>query len=180
MVTGIQSILKKTQANKFDNIYDLLKIAIFDLWVENVDRGRGSKENYNLLLQNIIIQNEATGKTLNKLRWIAFDHAFTFGGINSLRMFNESMMPSLSFKLIESQYFKSFKIYFASSIYENIVENFIDLQSYETESIIQTIFTQLPIEWETPKSLGERIITFLSDSKRIRTIKKLTMQSLKN
>lgn len=180
LVTGIQSISKKTQVNKFENIYDLLKIAMFDLWVENDDRGKGSKENYNLLLQAIRIQSNETGRTSSKLRWLAFDHAFVFGGVNSLRTFNETSMPSRAFKLIESQYFKSFKKYFAPSVYEGIVENFLALQPYEIESIIQSVFMQIPAGWETPKNLGDRIITFLSDSRRIRLVKQLTIHSLKN
>lgn len=171
LVTGIQTISKKSQVNKFDSIYDLLKIAMFDLWVENVDRGRGSMENYNLLIQSIQVQNEETKAVKDKLRWIAFDHAFAFGGNQILRTFNQTMMPSLSFKLIESQYFKSVKKYFTAVNCEDIVENFLDLQPYELEAIIQSIFKQLPAEWETPKNLGDRIVTFLSDRGRIRTVK---------
>lgn len=180
LVSGIQSISKKSHANKFENIYDLLKIAMFDLWIENDDRGRGARENYNLLLQPIQVQNAETGRTSAKLRWLAFDHAFAFGGVNCLRTFNETTMPSTAFKLIESQYFKSFKKYFAPSVYESIIEIFLALQSYEIESIIQSVFAQIPAGWETPKNLGERIITFLSDSRRIRLVKQLTMHSLKN
>jgi hypothetical protein len=180
LVSGIQGISKKSQANKFENIYDLLKIAMFDLWIENDDRGRGTKENYNLLLQSIRVQNKETGRTTSKLRWLAFDHAFAFGGVNILRTFNETTMPSTAFKLIESQYFKSFKKYFTASVYESIVENFLALQPYEIESIIQSVIAQVPAGWETPKNLGERIITFLSDSRRIRLVKQLTIHSLKN
>jgi len=94
--------------------------------------------------------------------------------------FNQKMMPSLAFKLIESQYFKSFKKYFAPSVYEGIVENFLALQPYEIETIIQSVFKQIPAEWESQKNLGDRIIEFLSDSKRIHSVKQLTMHSLKN
>jgi hypothetical protein len=180
LVMGIQSISKKSEANKFESIYDLLKIAMFDLWVENDDRGRGSKENYNLLLQTVRVQNNETGRASTKFRWLAFDHAFTFGGVPNLRIFNKTMMPSLAFKLIESQYFKSFKKYFAPSVYEGIVENFLALQPYEIETIIQSVFKQIPAEWESQKNLGDRIIEFLSDSKRIHSVKQLTMHSLKN
>lgn len=180
LVTGIQSISKKIQANRFENIYDLLKIAMFDLWVENDDRGRGSRENYNLLVQTVNVQNNESGKTTTKFRWLAFDHAFAFGGQNNFRLFNETMMPSLPFKLFESQYFKSFKKYFKPSVYDSIVENFLDLQPDEIESVIQPVFAQLPTEWETPKNLGERIVTFLSEPKRKRMVKQLTLHSLKN
>lgn len=98
LVTGIQDIAGKKHLRKFENIYDLLKIALFDIWVDNQDRGNGSKENYNLLLQSIQVFDEFTNKKSTKYRWLAFDHAFAFGGLNNLRIFNETLSPSTSLK----------------------------------------------------------------------------------
>lgn len=179
LVTGIQSISKKIQIRKYENIYDLLKIAMFDLWVDNADRGNGKKENYNLLLQSIQIHNEGISAPVSKLRWLAFDHAFTFGGVERLRMFNESMMPSAPLKLVESSYYNSFKKYFVPAVYENIVENLLLLQSNELETIIHTAFSNIPAEWQTPPNLADRIISFLSNAERIRSVKQLTLHSLK-
>ena len=178
LVTGIQSITGKTQIRKFENIYDLLKIAIFDLWVDNQDRGNGSKENYNFLLQSIQVHNELTNKITTKYRWLAFDHAFAFGGVNNLRIFNETLLPSTSFKLVESQYFKTFKKYFKSLNYQMIIENCITLQRNEIERIIHDVFVQIPKEWQTPISLEERIVDFLSNEARINLAKQLVLNSL--
>lgn len=178
LVTGLHGISKKAQAHKFYNIYDLLKIAMFDLWVDNDDRGKGSRENYNILLQSIELKNN--NKINTKFQWLAFDHAFTFGGVNCLNIFNETMMPSLSGKLMESNYFNSFKKYFVPSVFENIVENLLPLQSNELESIIYGVFSQIPDEWQIPSSLGDRFMSFLLNSKRISFLKQLTLHSLKN
>lgn len=178
LVTGIQNITGKTQIRKFENIYDLIKIAIFDLWVDNQDRGNGSKENYNLLLQSIQVHDESTNKIATKYRWLAFDHAFAFGGLNNLRIFNETLLPSTSLKLVESQYFKSFKKYFKSVNYQKIIENCITLQRNEIERIIHDVFVQIPKEWQTPISLEERIVNFLSNETRINLAKQLVLNSL--
>lgn len=82
------------------------------------------------------------------------------------------MLPCFAFKLIDCQYFTPVN-------YESIVENFLDLQPDELEAIIQSIINQLPAEWETPKTLGDRMVTFLSDPARIRAVKHLTIHSLK-
>jgi len=179
LVTGIQSVDGKTHVRKFENIYDLLKIAMFDLWVDNDDRGKGSKENYNLLLQSFQLQKENSSVVSTKYRWLAFDHAFTFGGAQRLRMFNEKMMPSASHKLIESQYYNSFRKYFIPANYEMIIENFLLLSNEEIFQIIQSVFSQIPPSWNTPPHLADRIITFLSNPERIRSVKQLTIKSFK-
>lgn len=177
LVSGIQSIHGKIQLCKFENIYDLLKIAMFDLWVDNDDRGKGARENYNLLLQSIQIIKENNDAPASKLRWLAFDHAFTFGGTGRLRMFNETMMPTTAYKLIESQYYSAFKKYFIRSRYEPVIENFLTLQHHELEDIIQSVFSQIPEDWQTPSSLAERIILFLSNHNRICSVNQLTLNS---
>lgn len=179
LVTGIQSIAKKTQTNKFENFYDLLKIAMFDLWVDNADRGNGRKENYNLLFQTIQVQSEDTLAPQTKFRWLAFDHAFAFGGNQRLRMFNETMMPYTSLKLIESQYYKSFKKYFNPETYKSIVENFLTLQHHELKGIILNVFSQIPAEWRIPPNLADKIVAFLANQNRINSVKQLTLNSLK-
>jgi hypothetical protein len=150
---------------------------MFDLWVDNDDRGKGVRENYNLLLQSIQIKNEGSNTTTSKLRWQAFDHAFTFGGIGRLRMFNETMMPTTAYKLIESQYYNAFKNYFIRANYEPVIENFLTLQRNELEDIIQSVFSQIPEDWQTPGSLAERIILFLSNNNRISSVNQLTINS---
>jgi hypothetical protein len=71
LVKEIEQVKKKTEFNKLLNPNDLIRIAIFDLWVDNADR---HTENYNLLVK---MQE-------GKLKIIAIDHAFT-GCISNCR-----------------------------------------------------------------------------------------------
>jgi hypothetical protein len=174
LISGVQNITGKKDFNEFENPYDLLKIAIFDLWVDNVDRGRGIVENYNLLMQTYLLEIEESQRTVFKNRWLAFDHAFCFGGTDRLRMFNESMLPTTNGKLIESDYFIGVKKFYQKAICEEVVENFISLCKINVENTIQDVFSQLPPEWQTPSSLAERMISFLSSPGRIMLLKQLT------
>lgn len=177
LITGIQSVKPKT-IKKIVNIYDLLKIAMFDMWVDNTDRGRGERQNYNLLQQLITIHHTDKNTLTHKFRWLAFDHAFAFGGEDNLRIFNETFLPDTSYKLIESQYFNYFKKYFNNTSYEILIENFLSLQHHEIDTIIQSVFSQIPAEWQIPASLADRISAFLSNKERIKKVKQLTLQTL--
>ena len=74
IVKGIELLLKQKEFNRYSNPSDLIKIAIFDLWTDNVDR---HSENYNLLV----------GVEDKKLKIIAIDHAFAFGGLNGMNTY---------------------------------------------------------------------------------------------
>lgn len=172
LITGVQQLAGKRDLNDFSNPYDLLKIAMFDLWVDNMDRGRGSAENYNLLMQSFkTIEGD---KELIRNRWIAFDHAFCFGGVDTIRMFNEKMMPVSEGKLIESNYYSGVKLHYEVARSEQIIENFISLCLNNIETIIQDVFSELPPEWQTPISLADRMLTFLSCQERLMCVHQLT------
>jgi len=66
LIKEIEQIQKKKDFNKLLNPDDLIRIAIFDLWVDNADRHSG---NYNLLVK----------MEDGKLAIITIDHAFSFG-----------------------------------------------------------------------------------------------------
>ena len=174
LVTGIQDITGKRDLNEFEDPYDLLRIAIFDLWVNNADRGRGSAENYNLLIQSFQQEDIDTQRINFKSRWLAFDHAFCFGGIDLLRVFNETLPLSAHGKLIESDYFNGVKKHYQHERCEQVIENFISLCRNNVETIVNDVFTQLPPQWQTPVSLAERMIRFLSSTERIMRLKQLT------
>lgn len=79
---------------------------------------------------------------------------------------------------MESQYFKSLKKYLTPANYQMIIENCLTLQRNEIEKIIHDIFIQIPKEWQTPSSLEERIVQFLSNKTRISLAKQLILTSL--
>ncbi|GAB4479940.1 MAG: hypothetical protein OHK0057_32790 [Thermoflexibacter sp.] len=71
LITDFEVIEKEQDFHKIINPLDLIKIAIFDLWVDNNDRGKALKiwgYNYNLLFAPF----------LGKQQIFAFDHAFYF------------------------------------------------------------------------------------------------------
>lgn len=171
LITGIQQLAGKRNLNDFAQPYDLLKIAMFDLWVDNMDRGRGVAENYNLLMQSYLVTED--GKDHIRSRWVAFDHAFCFGGIERIRMFNELMLPVSNGKLIESNYYTGVKLHYQPSMCEQIIENFIPLCLNNIETIVKDVFTQLPSQWQTPMNLAERMFSFLSSPTRLMHVKQL-------
>lgn len=180
LITGIQTIATKSQLNKFIKPYDLLKIAMFDLWVDNVDRGRN--DNYNLLIQGIVETSEKDGKlkTTYKNQWVAFDNAFTFGGVDRIGIFNETMRPNTYNKLIISSYFKEYKKHLNKNVALNIVENFLSLNPDEIANIIDNVFQQLPAQWKISRHLKDRIFRFITSPDRIQEVKNISMHALKN
>lgn len=81
LIKEIEQIQKKKEFNKLLNPEDLIRIAIFDLWVDNADR---NSSNYNLI----------TKLEDGKLKIISIDHAFTFGGLKGMNIFNATTRPN--------------------------------------------------------------------------------------
>jgi hypothetical protein len=160
-VHGLSSITNKHAFNKIINPYDILKIAMFDLWIDNCDRGKN--ENYNLLMAH-----EGNGR-----RFYAFDHAFCFGGLDALRIFNATRPISGSQKLITSSFFKNFLPYLNKAEAIKTIDNLLPLQDYEISEIINDSYEDCPNEWAIPDQLKERMILFLTDKDRLSEIKNL-------
>lgn len=166
IVKEIEPIREKKEFNRLKNPDDLIRIAIFDLWVDNADR-RG--ENYNLLLK----------MEEGKLKFIAIDHAFTFGGLSGMNIFNASTLPNSYRKLIESQYFRSVVKHFNKSERLEITNQFVSLVSHlDIEKIINEAFAQIPEQWEINPTLRKRIIDFLQSNQRIITLQQICTQAL--
>lgn len=151
--------------DKFRRPYDLLKLAIFDLWVDNTDR---KDTNYNLL-----IEETEFGKD-----WVAIDHAFCFGGEARARIFNENMPILPSEKLITSSYFINYKKQLKKTYACNIVENFLNFDTQLIEKEIDSVFSQIPKVWNIPPNLENRILNLLLCEKRNQSIKTLILQTL--
>src|SRR5690606_4525002 len=157
VLQGIMAANSKRDFRKLLNPYDLIKIALFDLWVDNRDRGKS--ENYNLLL----------APTNIGVKIVPFDHAFCFGGIELLRTFNEKIPVSGQDKLITSFYFSKIRQYFERQKACDIVKNFLSLQTHEIEVIISETYDECPTEWEIPTRLKDRIFTFLTNKDCLQT-----------
>ena len=167
---SIQSFSKKDY-NKIINPYDIVKIAIFDLWVNNMDRGRHFDDgvNYNLLLASVD----------NRQRIYAFDNAFIFGGVNEIGTFNYLSPVSGHNKLVSSPFYKAVVQYISVDKLKEIVDNFVPLLSVSYIDLISNVLNQLPNEWGLTLNLDNRIDAFLTNNERIITIKNTILQSKK-
>jgi hypothetical protein len=166
LIKEIEQINKKKEFNRLLNPEDLIRIAIFDLWVDNVDRHSG---NYNLLSQ---LED-------SKLKVITIDHAFTFGGLKGMNIFNTTTQPSSFKKLIESQYFRSTIKYFNKKQRLDIANQFISLLSeLDIENLIDGIFKEIPEQWSISPMLKKRMIDFLQSQQRIITLEQICKQTL--
>ncbi len=163
LVTGIEIINGKRDFNQFTNPLDLLKIAIFDIWVDNSDRGRN--DNYNLLLAPDIFGT----------KFIAFDHAFCFGGLSALRIFNETWKPTDYQKLIATPYFKAFKQFFNVKEVPEIVDKILCLPYNELEFTISAAFAQIPQQWNIDTQLADKILRYLTNEARLCMIKQIVL-----
>ncbi len=167
LVNDTQLIKSKADFNRYKNPEDLIKIAIFDLWVDNTDRGKAG--NFNLLVST------KSGKT----SYYAFDNAFTFGGVNSLRIFNPSFEVSTVDKLLNTDYFRSVIKFIPKAERVNIAQKILSLCHDEAVSDIITKTPPLiPGAWNTLPGLYPRMHNFLSNVQRLQKIEHLVLSSL--
>lgn len=165
VVQSISPIQNKRVFNQLHNPYDLVEIALFDLWVNNCDRGRN--DNYNLLLQH------------NNLKYYAFDHAFCFGGLAHLRMFHAGLPFGTQDKFYSSSYFRKILPFLDKHKAKKIVDNFISLSSDEINQIISQAYDDCPEKWQIPVSIKERVLDFLLEPSRINLVKQTIWRILK-
>ena len=171
LLTSIEMISDKRDFNRLANPMDLLKIALFDQWVGNVDRGKSIDQghNFNLLL---------TDKD-QKVQYVAFDHAFIFGGVHGLRMFNAQLVGYQPDSLLGCQYFRSVLRYTPIEDCQNAIEEFfVHLRTHEWSPIISDVVAQCAAIWPHPPNLEARVITFLSGSDRLDMLEETIRQQL--
>lgn len=166
LVKAIELIQKRKEFNKLLNPADLIRIAIFDLWVDNADRHSG---NYNLLVK----------MEDGKLKIISIDHAFTFGGLRGMAIFNATTQPNPYRKLIESQYFRSVVKHFRKNERLEIASQFLSLiPKLDIETIVNEVFTQIPTAWGINPRLKKRMIDFLQSEQRLVALRQICNQQL--
>jgi hypothetical protein len=168
-VQSLAQIKSKAEYNKLSNPADIIKIAIFDLWINNSDRGRNFGEgfNYNLLLE----------PQENKYKLLAFDNAFIFGGINQIGIFNPSSSVDISNKIHLSPYYKSIVKHISHEQFIEVVNNFIPLLRKNYGTLISNIIKEVSVYWEITPNLDKRILDFISSKTRIDEIEKIIIQS---
>ncbi len=161
-------IESKKDFNRLLNPTDVIRIAIFDLWVDNVDRGRVLEDghNYNLLVEQV-------GK---KERILAFDHGFTFGGIDRIGIFNSNFPIVEDNKFHNSPYYRSVVKFIPRSTVLDVAKNFVNLLSNNYEKVLKNSIVSLPKEWDLIPNLDRRMFDFLSNQARLETIHHLIIK----
>jgi hypothetical protein len=166
LVKEIEQVQNKKEFNKLLNPCDLIRIAIFDLWVDNVDRHSG---NYNLLLK----------LDTGKLEIITIDHAFTFGGLKGMNIFNEKTIPGVHKKLIGSRYFCSVINHINNKQRFEVANQFLSLiAQVDIQKIVDEVFTDIPLQWSVNETLKKRMIDFLQSGQRQKILKQICYQQL--
>lgn len=149
----------KHEFNRIHNPSDIIKIALFDLWVGNRDR---LENNYNLLL------------TLDKeQKIIAFDHYDAFLSIvekndlttipSNLEIFNGIAGSRFGNNIIEHLPLKD-KIDAYNEFFEII-------DSIDIEAIIEKLQPEIPREWNISLDVLSYITRFLLDETRLKKIR---------
>lgn len=159
----------KKDYNRILNPKDVIKIALFDLWINNVDRGKFIDPgfNYNLLAVRFG----------NKRKIMAFDHAFVFGGVQQIGVFNTKMPFDIKGKFHQSDFYKSFIGFMDEEEIVEIVDNFIPLLKISHKEIVDDIIFQLSDIWKLTPNLADRIQDYLFCDERIEKVKSIILSS---
>ncbi len=171
LANGTQLFANRREVKRYSNYTDIIKIAAFDLMVDNRDRGR--EDNINQLEAEISMDNK------KMLKFYAIDHAFIFGGQKDLRFFKPSEDLNYGSKLIENEYFKSLVSYVPKKIRLQVLEEFVTSYPKVYDQALQNAFTLFHCSWQIPPNLNQRMFDFLSNKERLdRVINKMN-ESLK-
>lgn len=167
LITGLELAKNRRDFNRYLNPDDLIRIACFDLWIGNTDRGRD--ENFNLLSHSY----------LGKQRILAFDHGFAFHGESGLRTFNPEWPLETQTSLGRTTFYKSIVKHIHTRDRIREAENFVNWMSESVESVVNEAFAGLPKSWLTPPNLKNRILDFLENKSRLERIKAEVLLSLR-
>ena len=171
LANGTQVFRTKKEVKRYVNYTDIIKIAAFDLMVDNRDRGR--EDNINLLEAEISMDNK------KMLKFYAIDHAFIFGGQKELRFFKPREDLNYGSKLIENEYYKSLVSFIPHKIRLEVLEDFVTSYPKVYDQSLQNAFPLFHNSWQIPPNLNERMFDFLSSKERLdRVINKMN-ESLK-
>ncbi|MEZ4885712.1 MAG: HipA family kinase [Chitinophagales bacterium] len=176
LVTELDKISKTEDFEKFENPKDLIRVAIFDLWVGNTDRGKGGSNfapgrsnNYNLL----------TMPFGNKKQIIAFDHGFAFDGEHGLGIFNEKFLPDIKGKLFGTQFFNDILSYITLEERRQIAIAFIEkIQKMDVDAVVSSVYSQLPVDWKRIEGLKDKIIAYLSSGERLEVLIRIVNEQI--
>lgn len=169
LVSDLDEIHNKSDFKKLLNTEDLIRIALFDLWIKNRDRGRNLRSGHNF---NLLFQTKKKEREI-----VAFDHAFIFGfSQHRVYDFTPNTAPIGGGYLFQTPFYLSVKTRINPKEFHKVIDDFVPLLSQDFSSLISDTFQKLPESWITVPNLGDKIIGLLSHQTRIQQL----AQILKN
>lgn len=175
LVTELDKLNTLDDFNAFLNPLDLVRIAVFDLWIGNNDRGKGNAEytpgisnNYNLL------KSDVNGW----IKIVAFDHGFAFEGEKGFRVFNEHFPITTHGKLFGTQVYLDFLQYLEPTEVKKTIDEFHSLLvNLEVVSIVEACFEEIPKDWIGNEGVKDRMIAYLTHEKRLEEIRAFAIKN---
>lgn len=149
LVSELNSFRNKNIFNQIQNPHDIIRIALFDLWVDNNDR---KQTNYNLIIK----QNNS------RIKFVPIDHGAIFGGFNGISVFNETNICSANNKLISSDLFRDIVSRIPLEKQLQVSKEFLNLLSQiQIKEVLNDVFQNIPASWKINETLKDRIEKFL-------------------
>ncbi len=171
LVSSVQLFCRKKEINRYSNHLDLIRIATFDLLVDNKDRGRADNMN--------LIEAECVHNGKKKMKFYAIDHAFIFGGQSNLRFFKPGNSIETVGKLVDNVYFKNYIKLIPKKIRLQVLEDFIILYKEVYNETLQNTFAMFHSSWNIPPNLNDRVLNYLSNEQRLSAVNDKMYQLLK-
>lgn len=171
LVSGVQLFCRKKEINRYSNHFDLIRIATFDLLVDNKDRGRS--DNMNLLEAEYVHEGK------KKIKFYAIDHAFIFGGQNNLRFFKPENSIETAGKFVDNIYFRNYIKLIPKKIRLQVLEDFIILYKEVYNETLHNTFAMFHSSWNIPPNLNDRVLNYLSNEQRLNAVYDKMYQLLK-
>jgi hypothetical protein len=151
---------------KLKNPEDLIRIALFDLWVANMDRGkdlefigRPGVHNFNLLMAPVKGGHQ----------FLAIDHASILGNSLFLRDFRpDNIRTSTDNKLFTTSLFSSICHHLGATRCQAVLDEFFltSLPSIRPNDLFATLAQAQP-HWEYPPAFDARLTDFLWNAERL-------------
>jgi len=152
-------IHRKTDKDRFLNPFDLFKIGLFDIWVENDDR---KPTNQNLLFRPV---NE-------KVEIVPIDHSFVFSSMTYKSLAPDLFAPIANDNILITDLAESLKPYKTQEkdkAIKNDRNNFY-LCISRCQDNFDHIIKTLPSEWNFKQRDADRLSNFLFDKARNKAV----------
>ena len=163
--TGRFHIGSKWDFNRYDDPRELLRIAIFDVHVNNMDR---NEMNYNILV-----------KYGSKKNLFAIDHFATFGGTQWRGSIDPDRMEAeTGNKLLTSPFFRQMAKHFPDGTFKKELDDYFYLCNDELKALARETFDRLPTDWSPSGDLKERVPFFLTHDERNQNAREKLEESL--